>query len=202
MNRDDSQERFIKDVRDHKLTIVKDDGVHRHLRLARAGSSAYWYDIITWPGHLAIAGDMGANVFARTPDMFKFFRNDSEDPEKLGINPGYWKEKIQNDSTHTSEFSYEYFEKRVRDALEERKDEFEDYEDLVESAEEEIFDSDLSEERLRERLAEFEWEGETVFIDTWEWRFTEHTFGYLWQCYAIVWAIKQYDAHKEKEATK
>ena len=38
--------------------------------------------------------------------------------------------------------------------------------------------------------------GQRIFSDCWEWRFTEYTHRFVWCCYAIAWAIKQYDAAK------
>ena len=42
----DSEDRFLNDIRDHSLTVIKDDGVHRHLRFRRPASNTYWFDII------------------------------------------------------------------------------------------------------------------------------------------------------------
>jgi hypothetical protein len=92
----DVAERFAADVAEHEMTIFRDDGLYRHLRFVRTAvnektgkpelSSLYWFDLITWPGHLAIDGDMDGFMFARTEDMFEFFRGKR-------INPSYWAEK-------------------------------------------------------------------------------------------------------------
>ena len=84
------QSRFLRDVRDHKMIIELDQGVHRSIRFGRPGSSAYHFRLNTWPGHLAISGDMGSYVFSRTADMFEFFRDSAMTGR---INPGYWHEK-------------------------------------------------------------------------------------------------------------
>lgn len=70
-------ERFLQDVADHKMTVVMDNGVYRHLRFANSDSKLafnQWFDIVTWPGFLAYSGDMGCFVFSRLKDMFEFFR--------------------------------------------------------------------------------------------------------------------------------
>jgi hypothetical protein len=41
------------------------------------------FDVVTWPGHLSISGDMGCFVFTRVDDMFTFFRG-HEDAPNLG----------------------------------------------------------------------------------------------------------------------
>lgn len=89
-----SIERFSKDTATHEMTVLRDDGVYRHLRFKGPGSSAYCFDLVTWTGHLAITGDMGANMFCRLDDMFEFFRTDRLHGGHT-INPGYWSEKLQ-----------------------------------------------------------------------------------------------------------
>lgn len=95
-----TEQRFLDDVKNHQINIVKDDGAHRFVRFKRADNSSYWFDLITWPGFLCISGDCGTYVFSRTEDMFKFFRMNDNDFNKkkdrlLNINPGYWGEKLE-----------------------------------------------------------------------------------------------------------
>lgn len=45
---------FLTDVDAHTLTIALDSGVHRHLKFRKPGDSNHWFDIVTWPGSLAI----------------------------------------------------------------------------------------------------------------------------------------------------
>jgi hypothetical protein len=87
-------EEFIKDVSQHKMQILRDDGLYRHIRFKRENTSCYYFDLITWPGALCYTGDMGTFVFSRIPDMFEFFRTDGEKGADLRINPGYWSEKL------------------------------------------------------------------------------------------------------------
>lgn len=98
-------ERFKEDTKNHTLKIIKDDGVHRHLRYDNNGSSCYHFNIVTWPGYLNISGDIDCLTFSRTEDMFKFFTHKR-------INPYYWGEKLQSPlrrGEHDSEYSSELF---------------------------------------------------------------------------------------------
>jgi hypothetical protein len=192
-----TEEMFLRDVADHKLTIIKDDGVYRHLRLSRPEDSCFRFDIVTYPGHLVISGDMGAGVFARVEDMFHFFRSETEE-SKLYINLGYWREKLQSCKDDSYKFTHAEYARVVRRHLEDMRDYVEDFDGLVEAAEADLFSDESGEETLRDCLAEFEWEGSNPFSDSWEWDFREYTYDYTWRCYAIVWAIKQYD----KQTTK
>lgn len=80
MRRDNNEEqRFLNDVANHEMIIIRDDGVNRHVRFKRPNSSCMYFDLITWPGHLCYTGDMGSYVFRRLEDMFEFFRTDRND---------------------------------------------------------------------------------------------------------------------------
>lgn len=86
----DTSNRFLVDTAFHRLEIIRDDGLYRHLRMKQPGTSCYYFDIITWPGYLTVTGDMGTWTFSRIADMFNFFgRWDGE------INTGYWSEKLE-----------------------------------------------------------------------------------------------------------
>lgn len=86
----DALKRFRADTAEHVMTVLHNDGLYRHLRFAKPGTGIYRFDLITWPGHLTITGDMGTYTFARTRDMLEFFRHARRDY----INAYYWSEKL------------------------------------------------------------------------------------------------------------
>jgi hypothetical protein len=90
-----SQERFLRDAASHRMTVLRDDGVERHLRFRTPGTVCYGFDLLTFPGHLLITGDCGSFLFRRLEDMFKFFRADRKSGDELCINPQYWSEKLE-----------------------------------------------------------------------------------------------------------
>jgi hypothetical protein len=47
---------------------------------------------------------------------------------------------------------------------------------------------------------DFQWQGKHLFNDFWEVNNRAYTFAFLWCCYAISWAIQQYDAHHANRA--
>lgn len=63
------KDRFLRDIQEHELTVIRDDGVYRHLRFQKPGTSVMYFDLITWPGHLCFTGDMGSYLFSRVRDM-------------------------------------------------------------------------------------------------------------------------------------
>lgn len=110
-------ERFARETAKHRMTVLHDDGLYRHLRFTqmhlcndaewRTTNGFYWFDLITWPGSLTINGDCGTYTFSRITDMFGFFRS------RYGINPQYWAEKVQGE-TRVQSYSEDKFRQQVK----------------------------------------------------------------------------------------
>ncbi|MBN3757158.1 hypothetical protein G3N95_29745 [Paraburkholderia sp. Tr-20389] len=196
------------------MTIHRDDGVDRHITFKTPGTSCYWFEILTWPGALCIRGDCGTYVFSRLTDMFEFFRSDDRgDPQTLYINEGYWREKLQavNNCGYGKgsvvKFSQEDFEQHVMERVEGYLEGYaitdERRAELMERIQDEVLgNSHDGEVRAFDALNEFhDEEFPRLFEDCWEWRCEEYDFSFLWNAYAIAWAIRKYDAAKaEKRA--
>ncbi|MDR3381770.1 hypothetical protein [Cupriavidus basilensis] len=211
------QQRFERDVASHEMTVIREDGVNRHLRFKKSGSSSYWFEILTWPNALCLHGDMGTYVFSRLTDMFEFFRTDQKraNEGELRINLGYWSEKLQAVDANSrkgsaTQFSAEKFTRVIneyrlrwirdgRDALtkEQRRELWEAVNDEV------LRYIEDGEHAAYQHAQDFHWAAippgrhhTYVFEDLWEHNFEEYTFHFIWCCYAIAWAIRQYDAAK------
>lgn len=188
---------FTEDTSNHVLTVLRDDGLYRHLTCGKPGTIVYRFDIITWPGYLAYVGDMGDYVFRRIPDMFSFFGSD-------GINPDYWSEKVVAECRdRVREFSVERYRERVeewRDDLAEGMEDGDDLADFFVAVDEDLLGvtDGMSESEAYERLRDFYHEGVTVY-DPSDWYLRGFTWRYIWACYAITWAIGRY---RDKEDTK
>lgn len=193
-----TEERFLEDVAQHELTIVRDDGVNRHLRFQKPGTYTMHFDLITWPGYLCYTGDMGTYVFRRTEDMFEFFR-----AEGLRINPGYWGEKLQaiDRCDGYRQWSRDKFEQRIREAFDEW------LEDGELSAEQQAaaaqqFESEViralgdGKEAAYLAAQDFEFAGHWPFQDWWEVDTDEYSFRFIWCCYALAWGVQQYYEEK------
>lgn len=121
MNHNDIAARFARDTRLHKLEILHDDGLYRHLRCRNRKSGLYWFDVVTWPGSLAIRGDLNtAYVFSRTSDMFTFFRLRRSET----INPSYWAEKLPEGWRSVQTYSENLLHQNIRQTL---REEYEDF---------------------------------------------------------------------------
>ena len=208
-----TEEQALKSLAGHEMRIIRDDGVHRHIRFRRPETSNQWFDLITWHGTLCIDGDMGTYVFRRIEDMFEFFRTDREyalrKGNKLAINPGYWSEKLQADSVfgkgHKT-FSPERFREHVKEAFDDWREsnepDAEDAEALWEEIEGEVlcYENDGETRAIDSALA---FDSDTApdfnFDDAWEWRCQEYTYHFIWCCYAIAWGIQLYDETKTAE---
>jgi hypothetical protein len=197
-----TEEQFRKDVANHTMKVLLDDGSHRHLRFSD-GTFNMYFEIVTWPGNLVVSGDMGCFVFARIEDMFEFFRSD-----KLKINLEYWHEKLEAIKRHGGSTCYnpDLFIKRVNEYvqqfIEDEELNSEQAEELKDEVKEHVlYYADDSQEEARKAVHDFEYmiEGSSLdfkFYDTWEWDLEDYTYHYIWACYAIVWAIQQYDVVK------
>jgi hypothetical protein len=186
-------ERFAKETAEHEMTVLHDDGLYRHLRFKKQGTSFYWFDIVTWPGTLAIRGDMDGYMFSRVTDMFEFFRSD-----KGRINPHYWSEKTEGGRSACktySEMSAKAQVLRYIGDLEDRPP------GLFLAIQRDIFNHVHFEDEAREAIQQFEHEGVT-FDDVWEWDLHDYDWSFLWCCRAIVWGIQQYDAAKAAETAE
>lgn len=191
---------FLQDVATHAMTVIRDDGVNRHVKFRRSGTRCMGFDLITWPGHLCYSGDMGTYVFARIEDMFEFFRAtptdlawaDRHNGETLYINLGYWQEKVlaADKSGGIEAFDPDLFIARVRELLKQR----EAPPAVVEACEEEVIGRahDGEHEAMRAGI-EFEHDG-FRFDDFWEINCRDYTYSFVWCCYAIAWGIQVYDA--------
>lgn len=191
---DITADKFLKEVQHHKMEVRNDNGLYRHLVFrAQKDSWNLWFEVVTWPGCLAINGDMGSWTFARINDMFEFFRS-----KELCINPSYWSEKILSESRFggpSRQFTIDEYRRDVHHALEGlgllglEKDQLDE---IKKAMEEEVFNQE-DEWSARRALADFKHE-DFEFTDSWEIDGHEWSYHLLWCLYAIVWAISQYDA--------
>ena len=112
-------ERFQRDTANHRMTVLHDDGLYRHLRFQTPSPGFYGFDLITWPDRLAFSGTMATFVFARHEDMFEFFRGG-----KGSIHPGYWAEKVQDGRERASAYSMDRFLAEVADVVKDAEEGF------------------------------------------------------------------------------
>lgn len=214
-----TEARFLGDIDQHVMVVIRDDGVNRHIRFKRPGTSCYHFDLITWPGHLCYTGDMGTYVFQRTTDMFEFFRQDREyNADKgraLSINLGYWTEKLvavdgNRGGGKAKEFDEEKFTRVIndyrvqwmRDAKESGVLDKEERRELWELVDNEVL-SALEEGGDRAQFAAYDFHFDPAFNtrrrngwgfdDLFEHDFTEFTHSIVWCCYALAWGIQKYD---------
>lgn len=95
-------------TKNHRMKVIREDGLYRHIRFQEPGTSIWHWDLVTWPGHLVITGDLQDYHFARISDMFEFFRG------PVGrINASYWAEKLCGHAQSYESYSPEVFKRRV-----------------------------------------------------------------------------------------
>jgi hypothetical protein len=187
----DEAKRFAADTEHHTMSVLHDDGLYRHIRFSRPGTSTHWFDLVTWPNHLTITGDMGSFTFARIADMLDFFTGGD-------INPGYWAEKVQAGKDGIETYNPDRFREYVRQAYDDHvaEDPGADHlpalrNDIKDSVLTVAYDEDEAQRAVRDfRHEHFQ------FADAWEWDLSGFTYRYLWCCFAIRWGAQQYRAAK------
>jgi len=196
-------EAFLRQADCHTAEVLLDQGRYRHVKCTDSGSQIYRFDLITWPGHLHVTGDMGDWTFARLPDMFEFFRQD----DLRSINPVYWSQKLK---AHPKDSPPKHFNpKAVMAAIKE------DFDRLMEGEEDPLVVEEYWEE-LEDNFAGVENEHDfyeaclyksSIFpqhdwyhmlIDDGMGPYMEFSFHYCWVLYAILWGIREYDWYKER----
>lgn len=192
----EARERFAKDTANHSLEVLLDNGIYRHLKCSNGGSSIYRFDIVTWPGYLAVSRDMGEYMFCRLEDMFQFFRS-----RDGGINIGYWAEKCEAADTssrngtkgYDADSARELIKRRLRECYEGQPGQ---YRKALQIAKDKVnYDEGIV--RFYDSVMELELPGERHLIESEDLESTEeYTFHFIWVLHAIVWAINQYDKQK------
>ncbi|MDP3651075.1 MAG: hypothetical protein Q8R67_05260 [Rhodoferax sp.] len=206
---------FLHDVQEHQLTIIRDDGVSRHIRLKQPGTMCMHFDLITWPGYLCYTGDMGTYVFRRLNDMFQFFRTDANKAWlkskglTLGVNLSYWGEKLEalDRGDGYKAWSEEKFKSRLREVFDQwAADELVPSE--IEAAWKTV-DSDVidemnngGKETAYRAAMDCEINGKHPFRDFYEIDTEDYSHRFVWCCYALAWGISKYDAAKIATATE
>lgn len=192
---------FERNVRDHEMSIILDNGAFRHVVFRHVLNgrmlSDYHFNITTWPGYLCISGDMGTYVFSRMRDMFEFFRN-----ERNEINPDYWGSKVQSQDKNApvKEFSWDKLRETVEYNLEtiSESDWLERVDGNIVDLTAHIFqfvdmcENHYSPQETVGKIMDFEYMGVHPFREFYEYNFERHTYQFLWCCHAIVWGIGKY----------
>lgn len=117
---------FTEHTSDHELTVIHDDGLYRHVRMAKPGTRIWSWDIVTWPGYLTIVGDIANGyTFTRDQDMFAFFYTPKNQRSTFTdgaphLDLRYWAEKLVGPTgSHVKEYSRAVFAELVDDRLRE-----------------------------------------------------------------------------------
>ena len=206
---------FLKDVERFSMVILRDEGVYRHLRVSLHPTLCALgdFDLITWPGHLCFSGDRGTFVFARVSDMFEFFRAKDKSAANLfaHLPLDYWASKLQavDKSDGATEFDAHAYRREITNYRrrlfldvgpdldkQQRADLWESFEAVLDAS---------NEGEYAAVAAAHDWRfyakplgGRSLSLDTADFGpFKRHTDRFLWCCYAVRWAIQQYDCARQ-----
>lgn len=205
-----TQDKFNKDIVDHNINIIKDDGVHRHLYCS-SGSLTQHFNVVTFPSYLVYTGDMGTFVFQRIEDMFELFRGATdmgyvaskvEAGKTKDFSDALAKEEVEaylNDHLNEEELELDW--ERWSEATRANHDEpmsLDEYVEIItQEATEEVLEGDLSEHYWYHTLNNFISDTDPdieLFSDWPEGGIGEHiSYRLDWAVAAIKWTINEYD---------
>lgn len=205
--RECNYERFARDIKNHRMTVLHFEPPYVHLMFSRPDSGCYRFDLISAPWQMIMTGDMGTWVFSRERDMWDFFKTNAKMDEKYLFDAHYWLQKCDAiDRNGAEHFS---FEKLIANVVEQIGED----DRLSEDAKDELISSlEAYEGDSRQSVLEF-LDGYEIADSKGCGHFrpfaqpdipaTVYTFGFLWACYAIAWGVKQYHLAftEAKEAT-
>lgn len=193
----EAEERFAAEAEGAAMTVLKDDGVYRHLRIDLPRASWKWCEVATWPGVLVLRGGLGCWTFiVPEDDQMSLFR---PDPLTERVNPLYWEGKLAPGSM-ARVYSTWRAAAYIREAVAEVAD---DFPGLAGDVDSDLLDgsprNDLSTEGgLRAALAAFEemhgatYEGLRFPVESWDLKRFDPWF--VLSCVVLPWAVEQYDA--------
>lgn len=181
-------------VANHSVEVLLDSGVYRHLKCRQPDTNIYGFDVVTYPGHLVISGDMGCFVFSRIPDMFQFFRDNNGN--HANINKGYWAEKLQAHDTDGGhkKFCPDKFKGDIRseflngycaDPENLTKEEKAKWREIVDDVFTHLDDGEHEAHRALFNIRWWQYDGGDYRV---------YTSQYIFCLHAIVWAIAKYDS--------
>ncbi|RBO72836.1 hypothetical protein [Microbacterium sp. H6] len=173
---------LLEQTKDHELVVLHEDGLYRHLRFKAPGTSMWHWDVITWPGSLAIRGDIGEGfIFTRTQNMLRFF---DQGQAPGWINADYWAEKLDRGSRSVKEFSSKSFRDWLQKAVEDRDDAAE----IMSDAEDVDYDHEAIDLLNDHRV---DWDS----VGDWQ----DYEYHFILALHAILWGAKKY--HESKATT-
>lgn len=209
--------RFLRDTRGHRMTIIQDDGLHRHIQCWKPGTGDYHFNITTFPGYLVFTGDVGSYVFSRLRDMFEFHRiNWDQGTPKIDYR--YWAQKCTATARDggTKEFNEAHFkEAAIREFWNHdwpdhktRRDQWTCHiRDIISDDHQNSGEATRAMMDYRyHRYSEYDWGGSKTedvnpFHDFYEHGpFTQPSFSLKWACWAIAHTIRDYDLGGDKFA--
>lgn len=118
---------FVRNTKDHVLTVQQDEGVNRRMRVGAPDSSIYSWTVVTWPGYLQTVGDIADGYgFHRLDDMISFFAGGltwMHDDGAPSIDFRYWAEKLTGGRSHDVRiYSETAFIQSITERLEEHEE--------------------------------------------------------------------------------
>lgn len=192
---------FARNTQDHTLHVNFAAGLYRSLTMSAPDTGAYSWSVQTWPGHLAVSGDIGGGyVFARIQDMLEFFDTDPSRDTESGmpaVNLDYWSQKLCG-STKVRSFSPEVMTDNVeQQILDLRRDSAALGEQIDEALAQELIEQMHGVETSDQgyKLVTSDLYQTLLGYDGWEMETTRFDEDFIHSCLAIAVTVRAWKQH-------
>lgn len=197
---------FAADTSGHQLTILLDQGDHKHLRAHTVDQATgnprhlYSVDLVTWPGRVAVSGDMDGFTFrADLPTLRTATQNGD-------ISWSYLAEKVAAGRENVRGFSEEAFHREIRDQVDQATVDGTAPEGLAVEVHDRFLDDDYAETFHTEEAArwvarDFEY-SDFIFGGVDEWDLTAYTSDFERAALGVQLVIRLYDRELAARATR
>jgi hypothetical protein len=192
-----SHDDFMASMSLHKMTVLRDDELYKHIRFAAPNEFENAFEVMSFPYHVLITGDMGCYTFSREKDMFEWFVKGHCAPIKRPeIEVSRWFAKMVSKDAAIS--AKHYYLPAVIESIEEAKSnytegrgdcslEVEQFNELLEWKE-------YGAEKLLDEMQEFYLDSISVspFQDLERDCYEVYSTHFVWCCYALNYGIGTY----------
>ncbi|MFJ9378880.1 hypothetical protein [Streptomyces sp. NPDC101455] len=194
----EAEARFASEAEGARMTVLRDEGMYRHLHFDFPRASWKWCEVLTWPGSLILNGGLGSWLFLATgEDLIEMLRPSASSQR---VDPLYWEGKLAPGSGTARTYSPDRATAYIRETACGLAS---DFPGLAQDVDTDILDgrpaTDLSTEGgLRAALAAFEelhgctYEGLHFPVQSWD--LERFDVWFLLSCVVLPWAVEQYDA--------
>ena len=194
---------FLRTTKNHKISICQNTKLFTHIKVKQPNTNNRSYEIIIIPGYLFFIGDMGSYTFKKTFDMKNFHRISWDKQPIISYDKLAKACQSIDKFGDVTEFNNAAFKLEARKCLRDSLQGNPQYRDHYRDFKSAVLDQDFpTYKEAMFNLSSWYYIGpegtrENPFDDFYDnGTFQETSSKFKWACWAIAYAIKEFDAIK------